>query len=100
MELSSYLGNYGGDANTKINFTTYDSIDDFKNKNIIFIANENNLPANVSSLLTKEELDSIKDETLIKNMANPISPNYNILLIIGSDSTIDKQLNFYIIQHY
>lgn len=94
MELSSYLGNYGGDANTKVNFTTYDSIDDFKNKNIIFIANENNLPTNISSLLTKEELEAIKNETLIKNIANPVSPNYNILLIIGNDSTINKAVKF------
>ncbi|WP_055070743.1 cellulose biosynthesis cyclic di-GMP-binding regulatory protein BcsB [Clostridium massiliamazoniense] len=94
MELSSYLGNYGGDANTKVNFTTYDSIDDFKNKNIIFIANENNLPTDISSLLTKEELEAIKNETLIKNIANPVSPNYNILLIIGSDSTINEAVKF------
>ncbi|MFR5264421.1 cellulose biosynthesis cyclic di-GMP-binding regulatory protein BcsB [Clostridium sp.] len=94
MELSSFLGNYGGNANTKINFTTYDSMENFKNKNIIFMANENNLPANVSSLLTKGELDSIKGETLIKNMANPISPDYNMLLIVGNDSTIDKAVKF------
>lgn len=94
MELSGYLGHYGGSTNTKINFNTFKSTKDLVQGNVIFLANVNNLPKNISSLLTKNELEACKTEPLIKNIENPYNKNYNMLLIVGNDSGMTKAVKF------
>lgn len=94
MELSGYLGNYGGSTNTKIDFNTFKSTNDLSKGNVIFLANVNNLPTNISSLLTKNELEACKTEPLIKNIENPYNKNYNMLLIVGNDAGMSRAVKF------
>lgn len=94
MELSGYLGYYGGGTNTKIVFNTFKSTKDLSKENIIFLVNINNLPENISSLLTKNELETCKTEPLIKNIENPYNKNYNMLLIVGNDTGLIKAVKF------
>ncbi|EJP6471653.1 cellulose biosynthesis cyclic di-GMP-binding regulatory protein BcsB [Clostridium botulinum] len=57
-----------------------------KNKlDIIFIGNKSNTPKEFLSLLSKEEIDRIDKDAIIKEVTSPYNPNKKLLLLISNN---------------
>jgi hypothetical protein len=55
------------------------------NSNIIYIGSKDNTPQEILSLLSHEEINSISDKALIKELKSPYNSNYKILLILSNN---------------
>ncbi len=61
----------------------------FKNKlDIIFIGSKNNTPKNLLALLSKEEINRIDKEAIIKEVISPYNPDKKLLLLISNNEKI------------
>ncbi|QEK12841.1 cellulose biosynthesis cyclic di-GMP-binding regulatory protein BcsB [Crassaminicella thermophila] len=85
MLLSTNFGQKQAFKNLDIKIEKFSDSKDKDKNNIIFIGSSNNLPNEISLLLTTEEKEHIKKEALIKEVNSPYNKNFKMLLILSDD---------------
>ncbi|SHJ97037.1 cellulose biosynthesis cyclic di-GMP-binding regulatory protein BcsB [Tepidibacter formicigenes] len=69
------------------NISKFSEVTDKSKSNIIYIGSKDNTSKEILSLLSEEEINSISDKALIKEVKSPYNSNYKILLILSNDKT-------------
>ena len=86
LTMSSYIG--GRYKNEDVNVNVYNNGSEVINNDYIYIGNYLDSENNIKNLLSKEEVDNLDSNVLIKQVISPYSKNNKILLIVSKDNKL------------
>lgn len=84
--ISSYVG--GKYKNEDVNVKVFKNSSEVRDNDFIYIGNYLDLENNIKDLLSKDEIDNIDNNVLIKQVISPYNQNNKILLIVSKNSKL------------